>query len=93
MAPAMTTMMAISDRLYWFPATSVAVMTASTALGPLTRARVPPHSAATIPTRTPHQSPASGPRPEMTPSAMAVGTKDAVRVMPALRSAEKIVAA
>ena len=92
MAPAMTMMTAISGRLNWFPATRVAVMTASTALGPLTMARVPPHTAATIPTRTPHQSPASGPRPVMTPSAIAVGTKDAVRVMPALTSAERIAA-
>ena len=74
MAPAMTMTMASSGRLTSLPMSSVAVMTASTALGPLTIARVPPHTAATIPTKTPHHSPASGPMPEMKPSAMAVGT-------------------
>lgn len=73
MAPAITMMTASSGRLTSGPMSSVAVITASTALGPLIRARVPPHTAAMIPTTTPHHSPASGPMPEMTPSAIAVG--------------------
>ena len=87
----MTMTTASSGRVKSLPATNVAVTTASAALGPLTKARVPPHSAATIPTKTPHQSPARGPMPEMTPSAMAVGIYDAESVMPALRSAQKVV--
>ena len=65
-------------------------MTASTALAPLTIARVPPNTAAMIPTMTAHQSPERGPMPEMTPSAITVGTLDAARLRLARRSARKI---
>ncbi len=90
MAPAMTMMTASSARVNSLSVSRVAVMTASTALAPLTIARVPPNSAATMPTMTPHQSPASAPIPEMTPSAIVVGTLEAASVMLALRSAQKV---
>lgn len=74
MAPATKTTMTISYGPMSLSTISVAVMTASTALGPHTNTRVLPHTPVMVPTMTSHHNPASGPRPEIKPTAMTVGT-------------------
>ena len=80
-------MIATSPRLVAPPARMTETATASAALGPLISALVPPNSAATKPTMTMHQRPATAPIPEAIPSPMPMGTEVTRIVMPLSASA------